>query len=225
MALGRGAEALACYDAALAARPAYAQALHNRGDLLRSQRQPEAALASYDASLALQPDNHAVLNNRGNTLLALRRFDAALASYDRALALRPGDPNVLNNRGGVLLAMKRYPEAARTFGELLARQPDAKYAAGSRFLRPTALLRPGANTIAPPRGLARRSPPAGPPTIPIHSCCIPPTPACSCAVAPAMRRANFPPRPNRSGAASAIVTTASALPTSPPNSRTMRQRS
>ena len=89
MELKRFEEALASYDRALALRPDYAEALSNRGNVLRELMRFEEALESYDRALAVRPDYAEALSNRGVTLQELMRFEEALASYQKAIALRP----------------------------------------------------------------------------------------------------------------------------------------
>jgi len=54
---GRREEALAYYDKALAIKPDYAEALFNRGIVLRDLKRPAEALASFDRVLAIAPED------------------------------------------------------------------------------------------------------------------------------------------------------------------------
>src|SRR3981081_1372723 len=76
-------------DQAVAGKPRGAEALLNRGNMLRQQRRYDEALASYEQAIALEPDYAEALVSRGNALRELRRFEEALASYDRAITLEP----------------------------------------------------------------------------------------------------------------------------------------
>ena len=121
---GRLAEALASYDAALAIKPHFADALNNRANTLKALRRFEEALAGYDSALAVRPDFVEAFNNRGNALMEMKRFEEALASYDKALAIRPDYAMALNNRGSALNALRRFDEAVISYDKALAIKPD-----------------------------------------------------------------------------------------------------
>jgi hypothetical protein len=87
--MGRGEEALAAYDRALALRPDHPAALNGRGAVLLDANRYEEALAAYDAALQAQPDFAVALHNRGRTLQFLGRFADARADLLRATALAP----------------------------------------------------------------------------------------------------------------------------------------
>ena len=82
--VGRTPEALAVYDAVLAAEPGHAAALNNRGNALRSLMRFDDALASFDAALAVEPANAPARYNRGETLMALDRPEPAFADFTAA---------------------------------------------------------------------------------------------------------------------------------------------
>src|SRR5206468_12216626 len=69
--LRRPADALACYDRALALDPDHAAALYNRGNVLLELLRPAEALACVDRVLAFAPDDAGAHNVRGNALLEL----------------------------------------------------------------------------------------------------------------------------------------------------------
>jgi tetratricopeptide (TPR) repeat protein len=91
--LGRYSDALADYDAALALKPDYVEALGNRGIVLQKLVRYQEALASYDQALALNPGYADASSNRGDTLQQLGRYDEALAGYGNALAIDPNHAN------------------------------------------------------------------------------------------------------------------------------------
>ncbi|MGB6753949.1 MAG: tetratricopeptide repeat protein, partial [Xanthobacteraceae bacterium] len=63
-ALGRRDDALASFDRAIALRPDYAEAHHNRGNLLYALKRYEEALKSHDRAVAIRPDYVEALTNR-----------------------------------------------------------------------------------------------------------------------------------------------------------------
>jgi predicted O-linked N-acetylglucosamine transferase (SPINDLY family) len=90
--LGRTAEALASYDAAVRADPSSAAPLINRATLLRGMGRLDTALADLDKAVVLEPEDPAGHANRGSLLMEMSRPAAAIASFDRALALHPAFP-------------------------------------------------------------------------------------------------------------------------------------
>jgi Flp pilus assembly protein TadD len=127
-------DALSSYDRALAVRPDYAEALSNRGNVLRLLRRFDDALASYDVALRLRPDYPEALSNRAVTLQALDRLDEALASCDRALALGSNLIAGLTNRASVLQELRRFDEALATYDRIAAMAPDHAEAQINRAL-------------------------------------------------------------------------------------------
>jgi Tfp pilus assembly protein PilF len=111
------------YDRALAVKPDHADALNNRGNVLRELERPAEALASYDRALAFKPDYADALNNRGIALVDLKRLAEALASYDRALALEPDYAEAFNNRGNALIELKRPTDALADYDRAIALKP------------------------------------------------------------------------------------------------------
>ena len=121
--LGRSAEALADFDAALCLRPGDMAAMANRSHVLQAMGRYDEALEGYDGILQSRPDFAPILYSRSNVLQALNRFDEALAGYNRVLAQNPADPAARNNRGNTFMKMRRYLEALADFDAVLAARP------------------------------------------------------------------------------------------------------
>ncbi len=117
---GRGAEALALIERALAREPRAAEVHFNRGNILQGLNRFAEALASYDQVLLLMPQNAPAHYNRGNVLQQLKRHEEALASYDKLLALMPDNAAAFYNRGVALQALKRYEEALASYDRALS---------------------------------------------------------------------------------------------------------
>jgi predicted O-linked N-acetylglucosamine transferase (SPINDLY family) len=124
-ALARKDEALNTYDAALAQRPGFFEALFNRANLLTDMGRLDEALAGFEQALAVRDAMPAAWNNRGAVLRRLHRPRAALACHDKALALQPDHVNALINRGIALKDLGRLDEADAAAGRALALQPGA----------------------------------------------------------------------------------------------------
>lgn len=125
-------EALASFDAAIAERPDYPEAHHNRGTALYELRRYDEALVSLTSALELRPGYAATYGNRGNVYRHLRRFGLALAGFDRALALDPDNSVAYNNRGDVLRDLRRPDEALASLDRAIALKPDFAVALNNR---------------------------------------------------------------------------------------------
>jgi predicted O-linked N-acetylglucosamine transferase (SPINDLY family) len=96
--LGRPAEALASYQAALLARPDFPEALNALGCLLTDLRRLDEAAAALTEAIRLRPDFAIAHSNLGNVLSDQGLLEASLACDDRAIALQPRDPRFHSNR-------------------------------------------------------------------------------------------------------------------------------
>jgi tetratricopeptide (TPR) repeat protein len=128
----RFAEALACFDQAIAGAPKFTLAFNNRGLVLAELKRFDEALASFDAAIKVDPNNALSYANRGYVLNELKRFDEALASCDVALARSPDHPEALNNRGLAFNGLRRLEEALASFDQALAINPELVEALSNR---------------------------------------------------------------------------------------------
>jgi len=124
-ALGRHEEALTSYERALALKPDYAEALHNRGNTLVALDRLNEALKSFEQAIVLRPNQPAALLNRAQVLQRLERTREALASFDLALALAPGSADSFNMRGNAHYALKSFAAALADYDRAAALRPDA----------------------------------------------------------------------------------------------------
>ena len=136
--LRRPGDALASYDAALAAAPDRVEIQINRGTVLLDLDRIDEALAVFDKVVAREPDNVAALANRGKAFIKDRHYAEALADYDKALALKPDQSGVLSDRGAALAEMNRFDEALACYEQALRVDPDmvaAHVNRGNAFLK------------------------------------------------------------------------------------------
>ena len=122
--VGQVAEAIACYDRAVALAPDYFEAWNNRGNALRVAGRLDHALKSFDAAIRLKPDYAEAHVNRGIALAQGKRPEEAIASYDRALAINPASAEAHNNRGNALKDLKRIPEALASYDAAIRLRPN-----------------------------------------------------------------------------------------------------
>ncbi len=142
-ALGREAEALGCYDRALALDPRADLAWVNKGALLCQRGEAGAALACFEHALRIDPCQPLAAYGQGSLLSQMGRDEEAVAFYTRALqtheqAARGLDPAVVY----FALGLACFRVAAKQ-GTGKARQPwEARAAAAYR----TALALAGPHT-------------------------------------------------------------------------------
>ncbi|MEP0785005.1 tetratricopeptide repeat-containing serine protease family protein [Coleofasciculus sp. FACHB-129] len=117
-------DALASYDKAIALKPDYTDAWHNRGAALGELQRYEDALASFDKAIALKPDDANIWNNRGLALEKLQRYEDAVASYDKAIALKADYAEAWNNRGNALQDLQHYEDAIASYDKAIALKAD-----------------------------------------------------------------------------------------------------
>jgi protein O-GlcNAc transferase len=122
--LGQIAEALESFDKAIAAKPDFASAHHNRANLLREAKRHAEARKSYDRALALQPDNPLIHANYATLLYDLHEAEDALQSLEKALALRPDYPTAHFRKGEIHLELDKPAEALMSFDHALNLRPD-----------------------------------------------------------------------------------------------------
>ncbi|WP_395667036.1 tetratricopeptide repeat protein [Methylocella sp.] len=127
IAHGRGAheEAAELVAEAVAARPAYVEALSNLSAILRALKRPGEALATAERALLFDGDFAQGHSNRGAALEDLGRLDEALEAYRRAHALNPAFVEAAVNAAHVLRRLGRPFEALALCESVAAARPDA----------------------------------------------------------------------------------------------------
>ncbi|MGH8229975.1 MAG: tetratricopeptide repeat protein, partial [Steroidobacteraceae bacterium] len=122
--LGQSANALACYQRAIALAPDDPDAHYNLGLALSDLRRLGEALASFERAIALESDYAEAYANRGVILRKLERFDESLASLDRAIAIRPEFAQAHFDRGLALVALTRLDEALASYDRAITIEPQ-----------------------------------------------------------------------------------------------------
>ena len=119
-ALGQYAEAISCYDQALAINSPFAKVWNNKGIALEALGRFAEAIGCFDQALAIDPRYGSAWQNKGAVLDALGRHAEAIGCFDQALAIDPRDAQALNNKGNALTALGRREEAIGCFDKALA---------------------------------------------------------------------------------------------------------
>ena len=135
--LKRWSEALEAFEAAIAARPDYADAWNLHGAMLHEMGEDYDALESFRRALELQPNYPDVHSNMGVSLRALDRCEEAIEAADRALAIDPGFAAAFTTRANALRSLGRNREALETYDRAVSFTPDSALV---RFNRAVCLL-------------------------------------------------------------------------------------
>lgn len=125
---GDAQAALACYRQAIAARPAFVEALVDAARILYRLGEHAQALQSLDAALACDATQVEALEGRGNVLVDLDRSQEALADFERVLALRGPHPDTLSNASGALWMLGRFEESLARACQALELEPTHRNA-------------------------------------------------------------------------------------------------
>lgn len=122
---GQHAEAIACFDRAVALAPDQPELWHDRGKALFAAGQVAAALGSFERTLALAPQYTQAWLNRGNMQRELGQIAEALASLTQAARLAPRDALVQRALGETLRQAGRADDARVAFETALALDPGS----------------------------------------------------------------------------------------------------
>jgi tetratricopeptide (TPR) repeat protein len=117
------ASSLASADQAKFVDARYAS-LDHLANLLKEDRQLEAAAEQYLFLLRFKPDSAGLHNDYGNVLLDLRRMDDAIAEYNEAIRLDPTMSTPHHNIGLCLAMKKNLDRAIAEFRRTLELNPD-----------------------------------------------------------------------------------------------------
>lgn len=121
--LGRLADAVAAYEAAVAARADYAEAWNNLGNARRDLGDLDGAIEALDRARVLRPDLAASHLNLARVLAQAKRWRDCLAVLDARLQAVPGDADVLVEKGIALIRSARAAEALGVLAEAIRRAP------------------------------------------------------------------------------------------------------
>ncbi|HEX7880773.1 MAG TPA: tetratricopeptide repeat protein, partial [Candidatus Eisenbacteria bacterium] len=128
--LGRPAEAINLFDAALRAAPDNRSALFNLGRLHNSQGQFALTIPILERLTALEPHDAEAWNNLGVARLQLGRLDEAGRAFMSALSAAPDLVPAVGNFAQVLVRQGRREEAMGVLQSFLDRRPDLARPAG-----------------------------------------------------------------------------------------------
>jgi tetratricopeptide (TPR) repeat protein len=120
MKLGRTADAVRQFEAALQAAPEHAIAHYNLGTIAYAAAEIDAARAHFERALKTQPDYSEAHTNLGVLLGRSGRMKDAVGHFRKALAARPGNPQAQNNLARALLQLGKVREAIGHLEDVLS---------------------------------------------------------------------------------------------------------
>lgn len=135
VSLGRLAEALPWFRAALQLNPGDSSLLLQRGQVLLTLGRASEALVDFDAALALDSSSTEGRQGRAASLEELERFEDAMAEYRQLQELVPGAPYYLLKEGECLFRLKRYEDCIKLCTNFLEEQEysDMRHLRGSAY--------------------------------------------------------------------------------------------
>jgi tetratricopeptide (TPR) repeat protein len=125
----RKEEALKQYNEAVEIAPDYSFARIDRGKLLSSMSDYDAAEADFTAAIELEPDYYWHYIDRGKLrLLGKSDLDGALEDFSKAIEIRPDHFYAYIYRGGIMEDKKDYKQAYEDYSFVISERPDYYYA-------------------------------------------------------------------------------------------------
>jgi tetratricopeptide (TPR) repeat protein len=128
---GRAAEAIPCFQVAVAKSPTEA----NRAALAEAylkNNEPGKAQPVVEKILAADPDNFEIRMLHGRLIRDQRKFPEAAAEFERATKLKPDAPQAWSELAGVLVMAENYPPALAALDRVAALHAEKP---GHVFLR------------------------------------------------------------------------------------------
>ncbi|MEL6224762.1 MAG: tetratricopeptide repeat protein [Cyanobacteria bacterium J06627_8] len=116
-------QALAEYDAAIAANPGSSDAYLGRCYMLNHLQRYQEAIAACDQTLALAPNDTRAFLGKGYALELQEQVNEALELYDQALVIDPDFAEAWVNKGSAQLKLGNFNEAVQSLNNAIAINP------------------------------------------------------------------------------------------------------
>jgi protein O-mannosyl-transferase len=116
-------DALSDYTNAIAVKPDYALAYHNRGTIYFYSQMDDSAYANYTKALKFDPKNPETWSNRGASLARRGKFQLALIDLDSAIRLDPTKKDSYLNRALTFESLTDYQKAIADYDSYLKLDP------------------------------------------------------------------------------------------------------
>ena len=112
------------YNKAIALKPDFAEAHHNRGIFLSKIGKYEESIAVYNKAIALKPGFTEAHINLGNTLKLLGKHKEAIISYSKAVEFNPNNAEAYNNLGVAFNKLSKHDQAISCYNKAIELKPD-----------------------------------------------------------------------------------------------------
>lgn len=112
------------YEAAVRAKPGYANALNNLGNAFDRLGRTNEAAAAYEKALKLSGGSVMARVNMANSLASSGKVDEAIRQYNEALRADPNSAEAHNGLGVAFANQKKFPEAISEFEAALKANPQ-----------------------------------------------------------------------------------------------------
>jgi len=122
-ARGQPAEAVGCFQEAIALRPEYAEAHQHLGRMLLACGRVEEAAAQFEKVLQLTPGDAAAHHDMGSVFVERKMPAEAMACFEKAVELDPRHAEAWNNLGNVLRGRGQLTEAIVCLRKAITLQP------------------------------------------------------------------------------------------------------
>ena len=129
---GRKSESLATVERGLALNPDFAPFHLTIANLLREERDLEAALHHVERAIELSPNSGYAHEQRGRLLFGLNQFDAARAAFETALQFEPGKRTTFFYLGLAEVELVNHAGAVEWFQRVV--EIERRFALGQLFL-------------------------------------------------------------------------------------------
>lgn len=117
------ADAIACFERALAIKPQHADALLNAGIAARKLNKLEVALGYFNRLVSLFPERQDAWVNLGLLLNQLGRVEEAMETYARAILQHPQVAELHHNHGVLAMHLKQFTQAKSSLQEAVRLKP------------------------------------------------------------------------------------------------------
>ena len=124
---GQLAEAVASFEAAIRAEPAYSDSYHGLAQVQREMGRPAEALANHDRAIALDPKRHALYWERGVTYQRLKDYDAAIKDFEACLERNDQFANAHLGLGECYRAKGDLQKSLSELDQAIALKPDSDW--------------------------------------------------------------------------------------------------
>jgi len=120
---GSFAEAVSCFDKALAVDPKNTNTINTKGLALQRLGRLDEALACYNQVLAMKPGETHALNDKGQVLHLQGKYREAVTCYEKSLVIDASTFETWYNKALALVNLGEMDDAMKSLGQALKISP------------------------------------------------------------------------------------------------------